>query len=54
MNEVMEMGEHIIVRNKGERAWEGNKNDIFNVDNEEWNNFVFASNLYKMVKKANL
>lgn len=53
MNSVMEIGEHIIFINKGEKAWEGNKTDIFHVDNEELNNFVFASNLYKMVKKAN-
>jgi phospholipid/cholesterol/gamma-HCH transport system ATP-binding protein len=53
MNSVMEIGEHIIFINKGEKAWEGNKNDIFHVDNEELNNFVFASNLYQMVKKAN-
>lgn len=53
MNSVMEIGEHIIFINKGEKAWEGNKNDIFHVDNSELNDFVFASNLYKMVKKAN-
>ncbi|MDD4489323.1 MAG: ATP-binding cassette domain-containing protein [Paludibacter sp.] len=54
MNSVMEIGEHIIFINKGEKAWEGNKSEIFHVDNDELNNFVFASNLYKMVKKANL
>ncbi|MEA4936760.1 MAG: ATP-binding cassette domain-containing protein [Paludibacter sp.] len=53
MNSVMEIGEHIIFINKGEKAWEGNKTDIFHVDNKELNDFVFASNLYKMVKKAN-
>jgi len=54
MNSVMEIGEHIIFINKGEKAWEGNKSDIFHVDNEEFNDFVFASNLYKMLKKANV
>lgn len=53
MNSVMEIGEHIIFINKGVKSWEGSKEDIFHVDNEELNNFVFASNLYKMVKKAN-
>ncbi len=53
MNSVMEIGEHIIFINQGQKAWEGNKSDIFHVENEELNNFVFASNLYKMVKKAN-
>lgn len=53
MNSVMEIGEHIIFINKGEKGWEGTKEDIFHADNEELNEFVFASNLYKMVKEAN-
>ena len=28
--------------------------DIFHADNEELNNFVFASNLYQMVKQVNV
>ncbi len=53
MNSVMEIGENIIFIEKGEKAWQGNKDDIFHVDNESLNNFVFASELYKQVKKAN-
>ena len=53
MNSVMEIGEHIIFINEGEKGWEGSKEDIFHADNEELNDFVFASNLYKMVKEAN-
>lgn len=53
MNSVMEIGENIIFINKGEKAWQGAKEDIFHVDNEDLNNFVFASELYKKVKKAN-
>ena len=53
MNSVMEIGENIIFINKGEMAWQGNKDDIFHVDNEALNDFVFASELYKQVKKAN-
>jgi len=53
MNSVMEIGENIIFIENGEKAWEGNKDDIFHVDNESLNNFVFASELYKQVKKAN-
>jgi phospholipid/cholesterol/gamma-HCH transport system ATP-binding protein len=53
MNSVMEIGENIIFINKGEKAWQGSKEDIFHVDNEDLNNFVFASELYKKVKKAN-
>ena len=53
MNSVMEIGENIIFIEKGEKAWQGNKDDIFHVDNEALNNFVFASELYKQVKRAN-
>ena len=53
MNSVMEIGENIIFINKGEKAWQGNKGDIFHVDNEALNDFVFASELYKKVKLAN-
>ncbi|MDX9748376.1 MAG: ATP-binding cassette domain-containing protein [Paludibacter sp.] len=52
MNSVMEIGEKIIFINKGEKAWEGSKEDIFHADNEDLNDFVFASELYKKVKKA--
>lgn len=53
MNSVMEIGENIIFIEKGEMAWQGNKDDIFHVDNEALNDFVFASELYKQVKQAN-
>jgi phospholipid/cholesterol/gamma-HCH transport system ATP-binding protein len=53
MNSVMEIGEKIIFINKGEKAWEGSKEEIFHADNEDLNDFVFASQLYKKVKKAN-
>ena len=53
MNSVMEIGENIIFINKGEKAWQGTKDDIFHVDNEDLNDFVFASELYKKEKKAN-
>lgn len=53
MNSVMEIGENIVFIEKGVKAWQGSKEDIFHVDNEALNNFVFASELYKKVKKAN-
>ncbi len=53
MNSVMEIGEHIIFINEGEKSWEGSKEDIFHADSKDLNDFVFASNLYKMIKKAN-
>lgn len=53
MNSVMEIGEKIIFINKGEKAWEGSKEEIFHATNEDLNDFVFASELYKKVKRAN-
>ncbi|PCH69025.1 MAG: ABC transporter ATP-binding protein [Bacteroidales bacterium] len=52
MNSVMEIGEKIIFISKGHKAWEGTKEEIFNTDNSDLNNFVFASELYKKIKKT--
>nr|WP_320117642.1 ABC transporter ATP-binding protein [uncultured Marinifilum sp.] len=52
MNSVMEIGEKILFISKGHKAWEGNKSEIFDTDNEDLNDFVFASELYKKIKKA--
>lgn len=51
MNSVMEIGDKIIFIHNGEKWWEGNKTDIFNTDNKELNDFVFASKLWKKLKK---
>ena len=51
MNSVMELGENIIFIDKGEKAWTGTNKDIYNADNQALNDFVFASQLYKQVKK---
>lgn len=52
MNSVMEIGENIVFINKGEKSWSGTKDDIFTSDCEPLNDFVFASNLYKELRKA--
>lgn len=51
MNSVIEIGENIIFIDKGEKAWTGTNKDIYNADNQALNDFVFASQLYKQVKK---
>jgi phospholipid/cholesterol/gamma-HCH transport system ATP-binding protein len=51
MNSVMEIGEKIIFIHKGKKDWEGTKEDIFSSDNENLNDFVFASNLAKKIKQ---
>jgi phospholipid/cholesterol/gamma-HCH transport system ATP-binding protein len=52
MNSVMNIGEKIIFINNGEKAWEGTKDDIMNSSNQELNDFVFASDLFKKVKEV--
>lgn len=51
MNSIMETGAHIILIDKGHKAWEGSKEVIFDSDSEALNDFVFASDLFKKVKK---
>ena len=52
MNSVLEIGERIIYLSKGRNAWEGNKNEILETDNEEVNDFVYASELFKRIRKS--
>lgn len=54
MNSVMEIGENIAFIYKGEKAWQGNKDQIFDTGCEQLEKFVFASNLFKKVKEAHL
>lgn len=51
MSSVLGIGENIIFLNQGQKEWVGNKDDLFTSTNEKLNNFVFASNLFKTVKK---
>ena len=51
MNSVMEIGENIMYVYQGQKRWEGDKKQIFNTDNPELNDFVFASDLFKSIKK---
>lgn len=51
MNSIMEIGEKIILLKNGHKQWEGDKSQIFLSDNEDLNDFVFSSNLFKRVKE---
>ncbi|SEH05509.1 ABC transporter ATP-binding protein [Candidatus Venteria ishoeyi] len=51
MNSVMEIGDKVCFIFKGEKYWEGSSQDIFDSDNQELNNFVFASKLTQKIKK---
>lgn len=52
MNSVMEISDKIIFIFKGEKGWEGTRQELAHSDNEELNNFIFASDLFKKVKTA--
>jgi len=52
MNSVMNIGEKIIFIKQGEKAWEGTKDQIMNTSNQDLNDFVFASDLFKKVREV--
>ncbi len=51
MNSVLKMGDHINFIHQGKLWWQGDKDSILISDNEELNNFVFATELTKRLKK---
>lgn len=51
MNSVMEIGDKVSYLFRGELWWEGSKEDILHSDNEELNNFVYATELLRSLKK---
>jgi phospholipid/cholesterol/gamma-HCH transport system ATP-binding protein len=51
MNSVMQIGDNISFIHKGEMWWKGNKEELIVSNNEEITNFVFASKLFKRLKK---
>ena len=51
MNSVMEIGEKIAYINNGKISWSGNKDELLQSNNEQLNDFVFASKLFKRLKK---
>lgn len=50
MNSVMGIGDKIIFIYKGEKWWEGSNKEILHSDNQELNDFVFASKLAKQIR----
>lgn len=53
MNSVMEIGENICLLHQGQLAWQGNKDQVLQSDNEELHNFIFASPfLQKLVDRV--
>jgi len=52
MNSVMEIGESISFLYDGFLWWKGDKEEIMNTDNQELNDFVYASKFMKSIRKS--
>lgn len=53
MNSILEIGDHIVFLKEGKMVWEGSKDTVYSATEQDLNDFVFASNLFKKVKAAN-
>ena len=51
MNSVMQIGDNIAFIHNGEIWWEGNKEELIHAENKELHDFVFASKLFKRLKR---
>ena len=51
MNSVMGIGDHIIFLHQGQKAWEGTHKEIAHTDNQDVNDFVFASKFTQAAKE---
>ena len=51
MNSVMEIGDKIAFIHKGKVWWTGHKDDLVTSENQELNDFVFASKLFKKLRQ---
>ncbi len=52
MNSVMGIGEKIVFIYQGHKEWEGTKDEVMDTHNQLLNDFVFASDLFRKVRKA--
>lgn len=51
MNSVMGIGEHVLFLHQGKKWWEGSSKEITSTDNQELNDFVFATKLMETLLK---
>lgn len=51
MNSVMNIGDNIVFIKEGVKEWQGTKEDIITSDNQALNDFIFASDLFRKIKK---
>lgn len=52
MSSVLGIGDNILFIYKGEKYWEGSKDDILQSDNKILNEFIFASPLFRKLKDS--
>jgi len=50
MNSVLEIGDNVIYIYKGEKCWEGTNKEVLHTDNQELNDFVFATKIAQQIK----
>jgi len=51
MNSVLEIGDRVIYMYNGEKCWEGTNKEVLNTNNQELNDFVFATKIAQQIKK---
>ena len=51
MNSLMQIGERILFIKEGRMVWNGVNTEVFESDNQDLQNFVFSSELYRSIKK---
>jgi len=54
MNSVMEIGDNILYLAKGKKEWTGNSKDIIFSDNQQLNEFIFASEFLQDAKNMRM
>ena len=52
MNSVLEIGDHVILLEKGKKAWEGTMEEVLQSEDTAVVDYVFRSNLFKKVRAA--
>ena len=52
MNSVLEIGDRVFFIYQGCLCWEGTRKEVLQTDNEALNNFVFATNMAKQIKRS--
>lgn len=54
MNSILEIGDNILFLKGGRKEWQGSRHEIYDADCEALEDFVFASELFKNVKRAKM